>query len=296
MAASTSSALRMIRGTGTNAVTHYSCGVVAKAHDRGAKVLVMRKGKQVYVDARVVHRQDLRGVFGDTHERAGEGKYIATGSISADGKTVMGAQNVNPYLREDGAYATIIETLKKNIGTRQLSHLKATFSTSFDLGEHLLWQGKRDADGALAASEWMTAEQIWGLANELNDDLYPSLRKSKSGRRNATHKTAKEKFFGDLDVLRRATCVMDISTGEREYCGGITPYSKPLEQVGFAIDKRFLTYKVVGGEQVADYFYRLVIGRPEPHVLRYHAWARESDKSAIAYLNEQVRKAARKIA
>lgn len=291
-------ALRMIRGRGAVAVTHYSCGVVRRAKRDGVKIVVMRKGKEVVIDARQVCRDDLKAVYGDTHELAGQGKFIALEAYpKGDTSHIVGAQHVNPYLRESGPYATIIEVLKNSIGMRVLSRLRGTFANGFSSGAHILWAGKRNGDGFLpgACSDWFTAEEIWDLACEANPDLLKNLRKSKSGRKGASHKSAQEKFVVDLDVLRRATRVIHVADGELEYCGGATPYSKPLEQCGFAIDKRFLTYGVdANGDEVGQYYYRLVVGRPEPHVLRRSDWQYEGISSVVAFKSDKAKQIVRK--
>ena len=289
--------VQMYRGSGEDAVTNYSCGAVEQARSEGVGVLVIRKNKQTglleprVAPARMVHKPDLLSVYRESHEKGGQGKYIHLDAFQ-DGKTILGAQHVNPYLRDEGAYATIIEVFKKNIGQKRLSQLRAKVRNNFQLSTHLVWDGERNEDDCLALSEWMTAEQVWELACEMNPDLPKNLRKSKSGRDDVSeYKGAKEKFLTDLDVLRRATCIVNVFNGEREYCGGATPYSKPLEQCGFAIDKRFLTYDVDDeGNDMAQYYYRLAIGRAEPHILRRTDWAYEDASSTIAFLNEKVRR------
>jgi len=301
------SALRMIRGKGDDAVTRYSCGVVEQAKEDGVNVIVMRRdkrsGKMVEraVKPRMVHRMDLLGVYGDTHDLAGEGKYISAEAFpNGTNQRIVGAQHVNPYLRDDGAYATIVEAFKSTIPKKVLAKLAARVASNRVSGVHLLWEGKRNADGFCpnAASEWMTAEDVWHLALKLNADLLKILRKSRSGRKGVkAHKSAQEKFFGDLDVLRRATCVVDVSTGEPQFRGGATPYSKPLEQCGFAIDKRFLTYGVdADGNELGQYYYRLVIGRPEPHSLPRSSWAYEGAGSSVAFKDETARRKVRSTA
>ena len=115
------------------------------------------------------------------------------------------------------------------------------------------------------------------------------LRKSKSGRKGVTHKPARQKFVDDLDVIRRATCVVNDATGERQLRGGATPYAYPLEQVEFAIDKRWLTDGWENGDETGRYYYRLATGRREPHTLSHTAWRYEGDTSRIAFLNDKVR-------
>ena len=289
-------ALRMIRGKGDNAVTHYSCGVVEQARTVGVKILVMRRGEEVAIDPRQVHREDLQAVYGDTHELAGQGKFIALEAYpKGDMTRVVGAQHVNPYLRDEGAYATIVETLKEDIGMATLSRMRGSISHGRNPGTHILWDGRRNSDGFLTTSGWFTKEEILEMACVFNPDLLKLLRKSKSGVKGASHKSAKAKFYGNLDVLRRATCVVHVVDGEREFCGGATPYSKPLEQCGFAIDKRFLTYGVdENGDELGDYFYRLVVGRPEPHILPRASWQYEGITSAVAFKDDAAKLAVRK--
>jgi len=291
-------ALRMIRGSGENAVTHYSCGVVDEAKKTGVHVIVIKrdpktgKKKEVTRPARKVHR-DLLDEYGETHELSGTGKYISLEAFPKGNRTVVvGAQHVNPYLREDGAYPTIVEVFKQDIGNAVLSKLRATIARTRHAGTHLLWQGKRNSEGSVVTSDWFTAEQVWEKAQRLNPELLKMLKKSKSGIKGASHRTAKEKFFHDLDVLRRATCVVDVTSGEKEFRGGATPYSKPLEQSGFAIDKRFLTTGVdADGEETGQYFYRFAIGRPEPHVLPRKSWQYEGPTSTVAFRDEKAKRA-----
>jgi len=287
--------IRMIRGHGDAAVTHYSCGAVDKAIHSGRAVIVIRNGKEVRSKARRVHREDPFSVYGDTHECAGDGKYISLKAFSDDRQRIKGAQHINPYLREDGPYYSIIEAFKKSIGVRCLSQLSAKVAKSFDAGIHLLWEGKRTAEGFLvgAASAFMTVEEVWRLSLKVNSELQKVLRESKSGRKGVRfHKSPREKFAVDLDVLRRATCVVNVATGEREYRGGKTPYSKPLEQMGFAIDKRFLTYGVdANGNELAQYYYRMVIGRSEPYSLSKTSWAYEGLDSSVAFKDAAARRA-----
>lgn len=301
MVALSTKALRMIRGTGENAVTYYSCGVVRQAKRDGVKILVVRRDKngkkeEVEIDPRQVHREDPLAVYGETHDLAGQGKFIALEAFPKGDKTrVVGAQHVNPYLRDEGAYATIIETLKNNVGVAAMSRLRGSVHHGRVPGTHVLWDGRRNSDGFLTCSDWFTREEIWDMSREFNGDLLRILRKSKSGRKGASHKSAKEKFFGNLDVLRRATCVISVTDGEREFRGGATPYSKPLEQMGFAIDRRYLTYGVdKDGNEVGQYYYRLVIGRSEPHVLSRTNWQYEGVASTIAFKDDKARKAVRK--
>jgi hypothetical protein len=290
----------MIRGKGENAVTQYSCGLLDQAKRTGVDILIVRKNSKTgkkedhQVKPRQVHR-DLLDTFGDTHELAGEGKFIALEAFpKGDKSRVVGAQHVNPYLREDGAYATIIEALKKDIGMTVLSRLRGSIRHGRNPGTHIVWDGRRDSDGFVAVSGWYTREEIWQMALAINPNLLRTLRKSKCGRKGASHKSPKEKFFGNLEVLRRATCVVNVTDGEREFCGGATPYSKPLEQCQAAIDKRFLTYGVDSdGEELGQYYYRFGIGRSEPHVLPRTHWKYEGITSTVAFKDDKARKAVR---
>lgn len=296
--------LRMIRGKGDNAVTLYSCGVVEQAKRDGVKILVIRKDKktgrkkEVATDARRVHRKDLLATYGETHDLKGRGKFIDLAAFpNGDRTRIVGAQHVNPYLRDEGAYATIVEVLKKDIGKTTLSRLGGSFHHGRHTGTHILWDGRRNSDDFLVCSNWFTREEILEMSLAFNPDLLRNLRKSKSSREGVSHKSAKDKFFGNLDVLRRATCVVQAIDGEREFCGGVTPYSKPLEQCGFSIDKRFLTYGVdENGNEAGRYYYRLVIGRPEPHVLPRILWQYEGLTSTVAFKDDAARRAVRKIA
>lgn len=301
MTALSTKALRMIRGKGENAVTHYSCGVVEQAREDGVQILIIRrdrhgKKKEFAVAPRQVHREDPLAVYGDTHDLAGQGKFIALAAFPKGDKTrVVGAQHVNPYLRDEGAYATIIETLKNDIGVAVLSRLRGSVHSGRNPGTHILWSGRRNKDDCLACSDWFTREELWSMARKHNCDLLRILRKSKSGRKGVSHKSAQEKFVGNLDVLRRATCVVSVTDGERQYCGGATPYSKPLEQVGFAIDKQFLTYGVdKDGNEIGQYYFRLVIGRSEPHVLPRANWRYEEIGSLVTFKDDSTRRAIRK--
>lgn len=291
-------ALRMIRGSGQAAVTQYSCGVVDEAKKTGVLITVIKRdpktGKKRTVNRkpRKVHR-DLFDVFGDTHVSAGRGKYIDLKAFLDGDKThVVGAQFVNPYLREDGAYPTIIEVFKQDIGKAVLAKQRSSVARSRQEGTHLLWHGRRVSDDFVVTSDWFTEEQIWKMGQRQNSELLKALKKSRSGRQGATHRSAREKFLHDLDVLRRATCVLDVATGEVEFRGGATPYSKPLEQCGFAIDKRFLTTGVdANGDEVGEYFYRLVIGRSDPHILPRTSWQYEGTTSMVAFRDDKARQA-----
>ncbi len=303
-ALSRKNALRMTRGSGDRTVTHYNAGVVEEAKENGVNILIAKldrkTGKVTIVPKvpRMVHRPDFCGTFGETHEQAGEGKYINLDAYpkgDPESRIVHGAQHVNPYLRTDGCYATIVKVFHDSIGKSTLAKQKADVAFSRSRSDHLLWEGKRGADGFLATSAWLTDEEIWELACKINPDLLKTLRRSKSGRTDVVeHKSPQEKFVTDLDVMRRSTRKVDAATGDVEYTGGATPYAFTLEQSGFAIDQRFLTYGVdAGGLELAQNYYRMVIGRPEPHPLPKTSWSYLGSDSPIAYLNDKIQKLAK---
>jgi len=98
----TKKALCMIRGKGNNAVTHYSCGVMDQARKEHLKILIMKRdrktGKMVptAVDPRRPVHRDLLSAYCDTHELAGQGKYIDLKAFPKGSQTrVVGAQYVN---------------------------------------------------------------------------------------------------------------------------------------------------------------------------------------------------------
>ncbi len=49
------------------------------------------------------------------------------------------------------------------------------------------------------------------------------------------------------------------------------------------------------GDELADYFYRLVIGRPEPHVLPRKSWKYEGITSAVAFKDNAAKLAVRAV-
>lgn len=290
-------ALDMVRGKGSGRTTFYNCGIIERARENGVAIRILQGGKETLAQPRMVHRPDLTGTFGATHERAGQGKYIEGDAISmrGDRKIVTGAQNVNPYL-VDECYRTIVEAFHRSAGRSALGELTAVVETSQADGEHLEWQGKRSVDDALVVSPWLTREQLWSLAQKVNDELVAVLRSSKSQRRGVKeHLNTKAKFFQNLDVLRRSRRTFHVATGEIEQGGGATPYSMPLEQCGFAIDMYFLTTGFdEAGNEVGEYFYRMAYGRSTPWSLYKREWAGLDVSSQIAYLNETIRQRAMK--
>lgn len=307
MSLSRRKALCMTKGSGDNAVTHYNAAIAVAAKEQSVAVLIAKsdpntgKVKIVPRSPRIVHRPDLCGKFCDTHEQAGEGKYIHLDAYPGgdpSSRVVRGAQHVNPYLKNDGVGATIVNVFRNNIGKPILAKLKAVVSHTRERGDHLLWEGRRDPDGCVAASDWMTEEQIWKLACKSNSGLLGMLRKSKSARRGVeTRKSAKGKFLIDLNVLRRATRTVDAATGDVKHTGGYTPYAAPLEQCGYAIDRRYLTFGVdANGVELAQYYYRMVIGRSSPYPLPKKSWATLGTDSSTAYLNKRSQKIAQRAA
>lgn len=290
-------ALKMFKGSGSRAVTHYNCGVVDDARRAGVNLWIMRNGKKVIAPPKRVHR-DITGVYGEHHGRADEGKYISVeGYTDQSYKVVKGAQWVNPFLAESArCNHTIVATLQKDAGIKALSALKADVKHSREMGHFLVWRGKRDFDGNLVASPWRTGAELWDLARKFNPALELFLRQSSSPQKGAKrHLSAKEKFIQNIEVLRRATVVIHVTTGEREFSGGATPYSKPLEQCGMAIDARYLTTGVDSdGNEIGEYHYRMVWGRPEPRPLLYREWLYEGGNSRYAFLNDAIRNLVKK--
>ncbi len=282
---------RMYRGSGQNAVTYYNCGAIDEARRNKMNVLVAVRGKDGKVrieerEPRKVHRTNISGVYGDTHECAGEGKYIKRRAFDESprvGSILTGAQHINPFLNSDGCEATIIEVFKRNIGIKCLSGLQAQLAHSRWGAHHLLWLGKRDWDGTLVASKWMTLDTLWAKAQSRNPAMVVALKVSKS------KYSLLRKFEMVLEQLQRATCTVEMLSGISVYGGGCTPYAKPLEHCGWAIDWRWLTDRIEDGEEQGNYYFRLVIGRPEPHDLKKQMWWYEGPNSKIAILDDSVR-------
>lgn len=294
-------ALDFTRGQGRQRVTFYKCGVLEIARREQLPLRVVDKNGVIRLipPDRMVHRPMLDDKYGESHEQAGEGKYIANEAIKHRGtkSTVVGANNVNPYLAEEGSYHTIIAAFH-SLAKGSIEPLTADFSRDRINGQHLVWRGTPKIDDAIAVSEWVTEEDLWKLANKLNPGLQALLRKSKAQLKKGVkkHQTPRGKFGDNLNVLRRARRTFRVATGETEYRGGETPYGVPLEQCGFAIDMFFLTTGVdpATGQEVGDYHFRLAYGRSTPWVLYYRDWQGMSVKDRIAYLNEKVRQAVMK--
>jgi hypothetical protein len=240
----------------------------------------------------MVHRPQLDDKFGDAHELSGQGKYIDNDALSGRGQntTVTGAQYVNPYLAEDRSYHTIIQCFH-HLAKQTITRLSARFARDRVNGQHLLWQGKSAVDGAVAVSPWITEDELWELANNLNPGLKALLRKSKAAIKKGVkkHQTPRGKFGDNLNVLRRARRTFRTATGETEYRGGETPYGVPLEQCGFAIDMFFLTTGYDEGLEVGEYHFRLAYGRNTPWILYYRDWQGMGTQDRIAFLNNKIR-------
>lgn len=287
-------ALDLTRSHGNKRVTFYKCGVVedARRDERPLRVVDRNGVVRLIPPSRMVHREQLDDTYGETHELAGEGKYIAKDAISQKG-FVVGAHNVNPYLAEEGSYHSIIACFHL-LAKGRIETMRAEFATDRANGHHLVWQGDRKIDDACAVSDWVTEDELWNLARKLNPELSSLLAKSKSQIKTGVrqHKSARQKFGDNLNVLRRSRKTFLVATGETEYRGGGTPYGVPLEQCGFAIDMFFLTTGIDGktGEEIGDYHFRLAYGRSTPWVIYKHDWRGMTTKDRIAYLNEKVRK------
>lgn len=280
-------ALNMVR----NGITYYNCGIIEAARENGVAIRIVQGGKECLAAPRMVHRPSLSGTYGEQHEESGEGKYIAQNAISTDGdKTIVtGAQNVNPYMVNERCYHSIVAAFHRSAG-RQLNEMTAVIKNSRADGEHLEWQGKTNEADAVAVTPWLTRNDIWDKAREINDELFGILRKSKSHRDDVEeHLGTKAKFFQNIDVLRRSRRTFHIATGETEYGGGATPYHMPLEQCGFAIDCFFLTTDFdSNGNEIGEYFYRMAYGRNTPWVLYKREWVGLDTNASFAYLNDSV--------
>jgi hypothetical protein len=306
MSAPKSKCLKMWKGKlGVNAVTHYSAAVVEQARKDGCGLLIINgRGKEVAVPnkkIRLVHRLDLMGVFCDTHDRCGEGKYVHADARKGD-KTVVGAHLVMPYLANEFCYASIVRVFTESIGVDGLKGLKAVVKHTRDDGEHLVWQGKRSENGSVVASPWFTKDEVWEMARKMNDSLSRRLRLATSQKKGVKqHLPPKRKFLDNINVMRRARSFINPVTGdEPQLKGGLYPYGMPLEQVGFAIDYCYLTDGFVietdnkGAKRVVetgDYYLRLVVGRSTPWVMTKNDWAGCGDEDRFAFKSEKIRQA-----
>ena len=290
-------ALTMFRGTGDSAYTYYVCSIVEKARRLGVGLWIVKRDKEtgkmekVLTKVRMVHRESLLGTFGDTHKQAGEGKYVRMGALS--GKTIAGVRNVNPYLAggKEGCDFTTIQALQHSIpNPSQARGLKSKCSENDEDGTHMHWLGKRNPSDAVLTSSWLSEEELWGLACKINPGLAASLRSTKSGQEKVTkHLNPREKFKTNLNVLRRSRKSFQVITGTTIFGGGATPYSLPLEQCEFAIDKFFLTDGFdKEGNETGDYYYRLAVGRSTPHVLYKRNWKGLGTESRFAYKTDAI--------
>lgn len=286
-------ALDMTRLWRNRRITLYQPGMVDRAQEEGRPLRVMKNGRAKLISPnRKVHRSDLLDCFGETHAQSGTGKYIDRDALhTSNGQTVVkGAHRVNPYLAADGSYHTLIETFH-HLAKGQIELLTAQVVRNREFGHHLRWNGKRDKNDAVAVTPWMTKEELWELACKLCPDVKTTLKQSKSNVKGvAAHASVREKFFQNIDVLRRARRVFSVATGEHEFGGGETPYSMPLEQCGFAIDMAFLTTGVdAQGNEIGEYRYRMAYGRSTPWVLYERDWKGMTTNDHFAYISEQVR-------
>lgn len=282
-------AVDMTTGTGKNLRTFYVDSLINKARENGVAILVAKRTKngvrKVLTKARAVHRDDLTETYNDDPSR---GKYIKPSAIK--GKVITGAQNVSPYLRENGSMAVACDTFKSTMPKTILSKMVADHKTTRDGGDHVTWRGKVVIGG------WMSKEMAWARAQEIAPKLKGVLSKNKSQVKGVKeHLGTMEKFVQNIDVMRRTRSVFNVVTGERDLdSGGATPYGRAMEQCGFAIDRFYLTTGFDdNGNEVGDYFYRLAIGRSEPHVLNYRDWRGLDAGDAIAYLTPALQKKAK---
>ncbi len=298
-------ALNMFRTWRGQVYTYYQPGVVDDANAEQVGIRIAKRNKHgemvpTLTAPRRVHRTNLAAVFGDTHEMAGDGKYIDRNALSADEKVVTGSCNVSPFLDSDGSYAVTIQAMQllnqngrgiKFNPDSPVSTIKGDLRQSIVNGHNIDWRGKRDKNGAVITSPWATPEQLWEIALKINPDLEAQLKKQRSNVQGVKeHKTPFEKFIQNLDVMRRAREVFCIATGETDNGGGATPCAMPLEQCGFAIDKAYLTTSLDdSGEEVGEYFYRLAIGRSTPWVLGYREWRGLDTGSDFAYRDDSIR-------
>lgn len=284
------SPLRMIRDDENNSsVTYYHCGIVQNAVKNNVPIVIVQRDSdgnitEVKKKPHIVHKKSLRDVYGPMHATmAGRGKYIDSQAyVDRAKKHIVGAHYVSPYLPKEGCHYAIVQSLKDEIGSAKLKNIAGEICRSDEKGEHILWDGERTKDDCIVASEWMTEGHLWSLCNRAFPQLVQNLKRGNFSPR--------RKFSLALAVLSRPVEVVDISTGTVHYYGGMTPYAKPLEQCGMAIDRRFLTFGVKDGEELAQYYYRLVIGRSQSHSLKRSKWACEGMDSDIAWLNPRVKR------
>lgn len=293
-------AVSMIHGSGKNRITLYNCSAIEAALAGSGTIRVLRGGKEVIAPARLVHRQDLTGVYGAISDYAGEGKYIVQSAInrSGDSMTVTGAHNVNPFLADDRSYSSIIAAFHRAAGDN-IKSLVADVKTSKSDGEHLVWRGKANVDDAVYVTPWLSRDRLLELAQKVNDDLLKNLKSSaspKSGVDDDARLNSKDKFFQNVDVLRRSRRTFKLVSGEIELGGGATPCSMPLEQCGFAIDMVYMTTGFdAQGREIGEPMYRLAYGRSTPWTLGKRDWAGCTTDNKFAYLNEDVRQKAIKL-
>lgn len=301
------SALKMWKGKlGKDAVTAYSCGIVDRAINEGRGIEIVNEAEQTTSiippkKVRRTHRVNFFGEYITQQEPDGEpkGKYIDS-SAWVDDSTVQGAHLVNPFLANERCNASIIEAFHKATGINNLKKLQAIARRTIYDGEHLDWQGRRNAQDALEVSPLFTWDQLWDLAREINSNLPRRLADVQSHKRGVIeHLPPKEKFRQNIDVIRRGRQSYNPVTGDLRSKGGKTPYALPLEQAGFAIDMLYQTDGFViekdanGNEYVvetAQYYFRLAYGRRVPWVVYKRDWQGCSHNDRIAFTSDVVRK------
>lgn len=293
-------AIDMTRGKGDKRYTFYQAGLVETAREKGVGIRVVKRSangtiRNVLTTARMVHRSDLTAAFTKPHPNAGQGKYIVADALSKNSKVVTGANKVRPYRTDDGSYATLLEALQSGIPTKSLQLVVGDISENQTDGQHITWRGRAAKDAAILLGSWMTFEQIWQKCLELNSALKRNLSGNKSQVKGVkNHLNSRDKLQQSLEVMRRAREVFHIASGETEVGeGGATPYAMPLIQCGFAIDKFYLTNEFDDdGNEIGEYFYRLVVGRGTPWTLYKREWQGLDTNAKFAYLNEQIRQRA----
>lgn len=287
-------ALDMTRKIGNQLITFYDPDIVDKAMEKEVGILVAKKKKtkkgekweRVLTSARHIHRKDLTSVFGKTHERAGEGKYIKQSALSPDSKIVRGVRNVFPYKTDEKSFYTTVQTFYSLFRKSDLDSMIGDLSDRW-----IRWRKK------VIVSKLVSLTELWDIARNINPDLESILRESKSNVKGARHQSPLEKFFKNIEVMRRTRKTLHLSDGKVKYNSDATPYGLCLEQCGMCIDGLFLTSSIgPNGEEEGEMFYRLAIGRTIPQSLTKQEWKKLGPDNKIAYLSEKVRKMASKMA
>lgn len=289
--------LNMFRGRVPRAYPYYMAGMINDAIRKRKRIRIPRGGKMIQVEVeRRLHRENLLAVYGDTHDHAGEGKYI--NQLAIQEGHAIGPHNVCPYLAEDKTYATIVAAFMSQFHKSKLRGMKAEIRRSREDGIHLHWLGARNQCDSVLLSPLLTIQQLWKIAIKINPDLKEHLQKTKSHIKEVSaHGQPITKFEADINVMRRSRSTFHMDTGEVRHGGGLTPYAMPMEQCEFAIDALYQTTDVKNGEESGQYFYRLAIGRKIPWLLSYNGWKGLDATFKDAYISKEVwQKAQRKSA